>query len=652
MEIMAPLTSMPSTPESIQQSVVEPTRRSAGDPSRLNRVASRRSSLRFGRNTLGIPPSRALSAGRLTGLGGSPGFHHRLLKIGIKDLTVLRGRLAPRALGAGHGVGRNAPERTSGRLGTRRTPRSAGKDLAARVTPSRGRRGLYDTGDMHTVLDRLGLGEGAPGACTGPEGWILTGEAPLVSLNPSTGEPIAAVVPADRGAAEQVVAEAREAFRSFRELPAPKRGDLVRDLASALRDDKEPLGDLIALENGKIRAEGHGEVQEMIDICDFAVGLSRQLYGLTMASERPGHRMFEQWHPLGPIGAITAFNFPMAVWSWNAAIAAVCGDPVIWKPSEHTPLCAVAVQNIANRVMDDHGVSGVFNLLVGGGDLGAALAADRRLPLISFTGSTGVGRKVATEVAGRLGRCLLELGGNNAVVVSRNADLDLAVRAIVFGSVGTTGQRCTTTRRVIAHREIAGPLVKRLADAYRQVPIGDPLDSATLMGPLISAGAVEAMQGALERVVAEGGTVVCGGGRRPDVGPNHVEPAIVRMSAQTSLVAEETFAPILYVMETDSLEQALALHNDVPQGLSSAIFTDSLREAETFLSARGSDCGIANVNIGTSGAEIGGAFGGEKDTGGGRESGSDAWKAYMRRQTNTINWSKDLPLAQGIEFGG
>ena len=495
-------------------------------------------------------------------------------------------------------------------------------------------------------------GKASPGACTGPEGWILTGEAPLVSLNPSTGEPIAAVVPADRRAAEQVVAEATEAFRSFRELPAPKRGDLVRDLGSALRDDKEPLGDLIALEAGKIRAEGHGEVQEMIDVCDFAVGLSRQLYGLTMASERPGHRMFEQWHPLGPIGAITAFNFPMAVWSWNAAIAAVCGDPVIWKPSEHTPLCAVAVQNIANRVMDDHGVSGVFNLLVGGGDLGAALAADRRLPLISFTGSTRVGRKVATEVAGRLGRCLLELGGNNAVVVSRNADLDLAVRAIVFGSVGTTGQRCTTTRRVIADREIAGPLVKRLADAYRQVPIGDPLDSATLMGPLISAGAVEAMQGALERVVAEGGTVVCGGGRRPDVGPNHVEPAIVRMSAQTSLVAEETFAPILYVLETDSLEQALALHNDVPQGLSSAIFTDSLREAETFLSARGSDCGIANVNIGTSGAEIGGAFGGEKDTGGGRESGSDAWKAYMRRQTNTINWSKDLPLAQGIEFGG
>ncbi len=505
---------------------------------------------------------------------------------------------------------------------------------------------------MDSLLDRLGLARGMPGACHGPEGWILTREAPLASTNPTTGEPIAEVVPADGEALEEVVRAARRAFGSFRELPAPKRGDLVRDLGNALREDQEPLGDLIALEAGKIRAEGHGEVREMIDVCDFAVGLSRQLYGLTMASERPGHRMFEQWHPLGPVAVITAFNFPMAVWSWNAAIAAVCGDPVVWKPSEHTPLCAAAVQVLANRVMDDHGVSGVFNLAVGGGDLGARLAADRRLPLVSFTGSTRVGRRVATEVAGRLGRCLLELGGNNAVVVSRNADLDLAVRAIVFGSVGTTGQRCTTTRRVLADREIAGPLVERLADAYRQIPIGDPLDPATLMGPLISEPAVRAMENALERAVAGGGTVVCGGARRPDLGPHHVEPAIVRMPGQTRLVAEETFAPILYILETDSLEQALALHNAVPQGLSSAIFTDSLREAERFLSAGGSDCGIANVNIGTSGAEIGGAFGGEKDTGGGRESGSDSWKAYMRRQTNTINWSRDLPLAQGIEFGG
>ena len=503
----------------------------------------------------------------------------------------------------------------------------------------------------HSLLDRLGLGDGAPGACHGPDSWILTAEAPLVSMNPSTGEPIASVVPADPDAAETVVRAAQDTFRNFRELPAPKRGDLVRDLGNALREDKEPLGDLIALEAGKIRAEGHGEVQEMIDICDFAVGLSRQLYGLTMASERPGHRMFEQWHPLGPIGVITAFNFPMAVWSWNAAIAAVCGDPVVWKPSEHTPLCSLAVQILANRVMEDHGLSGIFNLLVGGGAIGAALAADRRLPLVSFTGSTRTGRRVAVEVAGRLGRCLLELGGNNAVVVTRNADLDLAVRAILFGSVGTTGQRCTTTRRVLADREIVGALTERLKAAYAQVPIGDPLDPNTLVGPLIAESAVESMEEALRRAVADGGTVVFGGGRRPDIGPNHVEPAVVRMPSQTNLVAEETFAPILYVMETDSLENAIGLHNDVPQGLSSAIFTDSLREAETFLSARGSDCGIANVNIGTSGAEIGGAFGGEKDTGGGRESGSDAWKAYMRRQTNTVNWSRDLPLAQGIEFG-
>ena len=504
---------------------------------------------------------------------------------------------------------------------------------------------------MHPILDRLGLADGIPGACHGPEAWIPTDEAPLVSQDPSTGKPIASVIPADAEAAEAVVTAAQAAFSTFRELPAPKRGDLVRDLASALRDDKEPLGDLIALEAGKIRAEGHGEVQEMIDVCDFAVGLSRQLYGLTMPSERPRHRMFEQWHPLGPVAVITAFNFPMAVWSWNAAIAAVCGDPVIWKPSEHTPLCALAVTRIANRVMDDHGLSGVFSVLVGGGALGARLARDRRLPLISFTGSTGAGRRVAAEVASRLGRCLLELGGNNAVVVSRNADLDLAVRAIVFGSVGPTGQRCTTTRRVLADREIAGPLTERLQAAYRQVPIGDPLDPATLVGPLISEDEVRQMEEALSRAVAEGGTVVCGGERRPDIGPRHVAPAIVRMPLQSAVVAEETFAPILYVLETGSLDEAIALHNDVPQGLSSAIFTDSLREAETFLSARGSDCGIANVNIGTSGAEIGGAFGGEKDTGGGRESGSDAWKAYMRRQTNTINWSRDLPLAQGIEFG-
>jgi aldehyde dehydrogenase (NAD+) len=426
----------------------------------------------------------------------------------------------------------------------------------------------------------------------------------------------------------------------------------VRDLGSALRDLKEPLGDLVTLEMGKIRAEGHGEVQEMIDICDFAVGLSRQLYGLTLASERPGHRMMEQWHPLGPAGVITAFNFPVAVWAWNAAIAAVCGDPVVWKPAEPTPLTAVAVQHIANRVMADHGVEGVFSLVVGRGSVvGERMLADRRLPLISFTGSTRVGRHVAETVAARFGRTILELGGNNAIIVTEDARLDLAVRAIVFGAVGTAGQRCTSTRRLIVHQSIADGLASRLVDAYRQVSIGDPLDAGTLMGPLVTASAVEEMQTALDRAKAEGGIVVTGGRRRPDLGPQFVEPAIVRMPAQSAIVKQETFAPILYLLEYDEFEDAIRLHNDVPQGLSSAIFTESVRRAEEFLSARGSDCGIANVNIGTSGAEIGGAFGGEKETGGGRESGSDAWKAYMRRQTNTVNWSDALPLAQGIEFG-
>jgi L-aminoadipate-semialdehyde dehydrogenase len=403
---------------------------------------------------------------------------------------------------------------------------------------------------------------------------------------------------------------------------------------------------------GKIRAEGHGEVQEMIDICDFAVGLSRQLYGLTLSSERPGHRMMEQWHPLGPVGVITAFNFPVAVWSWNAALAAVCGDPVVWKPAEPTPLTAIAVQHIANRVMADHGVEGIFCLTVGRGSvIGERLLGDRRLPLISFTGSTNVGRRVAQAVAARFGRTILELGGNNAIVVAEDARLDLAVRAILFGAVGTAGQRCTSTRRLIVHRSIADELTNRLAGAYRQVAIGDPLNAGTLMGPLVTTGAVDEMLGALDAARAEGGVVVTGGRRRPDLGPQFVEPAIVRMPAQTEIVQKETFAPILYVLEYDRFEDAVRIHNDVPQGLSSAIFTESMRRAEEFLSSRGSDCGIANVNIGTSGAEIGGAFGGEKETGGGRESGSDAWKAYMRRQTNTVNWSDALPLAQGIEFG-
>jgi aldehyde dehydrogenase (NAD+) len=448
------------------------------------------------------------------------------------------------------------------------------------------------------------------------------------------------------------VAAAQAGFARWRTVPAPKRGEVVRDLGNLLRAYKEPLGELVTLEMGKIRTEGLGEVQEMIDICDFAVGLSRQLYGLTMHSERPGHRMYEQWHPLGPVGIITAFNFPVAVWAWNAAIAAVCGDTLLWKPSELVPLTAVAVQHLANQVMADHGLTGVFTLAVGAGDVGRWMTEDARLPLVSFTGSIPTGRRVAQTVAGRLGRTVLELGGNNAIIISDKADLNLATRAVVFGAVGTAGQRCTSTRRLIVHESVVDELCARLVRAYGQVAIGDPLQGGTLMGPLVTARSVEAMQRAIARAVADGGAVLTGGQERPDLGAQFVEPAIIRMPAQTEIVCEETFAPILYVLTYRDLDEAVALHNGVTQGLSSAIFTDSLREAEQFLAHTGSDCGIANVNIGTSGAEIGGAFGGEKDTGGGRESGSDAWKAYMRRQTNTINWSRELPLAQGIEFGG
>ncbi|HEX6385232.1 MAG TPA: aldehyde dehydrogenase family protein [Anaerolineae bacterium] len=504
---------------------------------------------------------------------------------------------------------------------------------------------------MESILEKLQIKEVNAGVCFGPDGWIETKGEPFASTNPTTGEAIARVMPATPEAYEEVVGQAREAFASWRDTPAPKRGLVVRDLGNAVRELIEPLGELISLENGKIRAEGIGEVQEMIDICDFALGLSRQLYGLTMQSERPHHRMYEQWHPLGPIGVITAFNFPIAVWSWNAAIAAVCGDTILWKPSELTPLTAVAMQHICNRVMADHGIAGVFNLLVGGGEVGRMIANDRRLPLVSFTGSTKVGRSVGETVARRLGRSILELGGNNAIIVAPDADLELATRGILFGAVGTAGQRCTTTRRIIMHRDIAGALTQRLVNAYKQVPIGDPLDEETLMGPLITKTAVTQMVNALEQATSEGGEVLVGGRPRPDIGPNFVEPTIVKMPAQTDIVKEETFAPILYLLEYETVDEAIQMHNDVPQGLSSAIFTDSMRTAEAFLSAGGSDCGIANVNIGTSGAEIGGAFGGEKETGGGRESGSDAWKAYMRRQTNTINWSKDLPLAQGIRFG-
>ncbi len=505
---------------------------------------------------------------------------------------------------------------------------------------------------MNAVLEKLGIKDINHGACTGPDGWIEDPNGKkLVSYNPATGEELAAVIQATPAAYEQVVAGAAQTFGDWRTTPAPKRGEVVRQLGNILREYKEPLGDLVTLEMGKIRAEGHGEVQEMIDICDFAVGLSRQLYGLTMTSERPGHRMFEQWHPLGILGLITSFNFPVAVWSWNSAIAAVCGDTVVWKPSSSTPLTAVAVTNLYNRVLADFGLAGVHNLVIGTGrDIGERLITDSRIPLVSFTGSTKVGRHVSESVASRFGRSILELGGNNAIIVAADADLDMAARAILFGAVGTAGQRCTSTRRIFMEKPISQELTRRLVKAYDQVRIGNPIDEGTLMGPLVEGSAVEDMLEAVAQAKEQGGEVLYGSNPLPDLGPNYVEPTIIRMPGQTAIVKEETFAPILYLMEYEDLDQAIQLHNDVPQGLSSAVFTTSMRTMETFLSAEGSDCGIANVNIGTSGAEIGGAFGGEKETGGGRESGSDAWKAYMRRQTNTVNYSKDLPLAQGIRF--
>ncbi|KPK13282.1 MAG: aldehyde dehydrogenase [Anaerolineae bacterium SG8_19] len=506
---------------------------------------------------------------------------------------------------------------------------------------------------MKALLEKLQIKEINPGACTGPDGWLEDPSGTeLVSYNPTTGEPIAKVIQATEATYDVLVRRASKTFESWRLVPAPQRGQFIRDLGDALREFKEPLGELVSLEMGKIRIEGTGEVQEMIDICDFAVGLSRQLYGLSMHSERPGHRMYEQWHPLGPIGIITAFNFPVAVWSWNAAIAAVCGDTMIWKPSSSVPLSAIAVQHIANRVAADHGLDGVFNTVIGRGqEVGERMINDHRLPLISFTGSVRMGKRVAEVVARRLGRSILELGGNNGIIVTEDADLDLAVRAILFGAVGTAGQRCTSTRRIIMHKDVANELERRLSEAYKQVPIGDPLEDGILMGPLVNEKAIEDMMAALETAKTQGGEILYGGNRLPELGKNFVEPTIIKMPEQMPLVCEETFAPILYLMEYETLDEAIAIHNGVPQGLSSAIFTTNLLKAEQFLSVAGSDCGIANVNIGTSGAEIGGAFGGEKETGGGRESGSDSWKAYMRRQTNTINWSTELPLAQGITFG-
>jgi len=469
--------------------------------------------------------------------------------------------------------------------------------------------------------------------------------------NPASGALIAQVRPASAADYENVIASAQQAASAWRDVPAPKRGEAVRLLGEELRRHKNDLGTLVSLENGKILAEGLGEVQEMIDIADFALGQSRMLYGLSMHSERPRHRMYEQWHPLGVVGIISAFNFPVAVWAWNALLGAVCGNACVWKPSHKTPLSALAVQQLCNHVMQAAGLPPIFQLFIDGGTgLATRFVEDRRVALISFTGSTEVGRKVGERVAGRLGKSLLELGGNNAVIVDETANLDLAVPSIVFGAVGTAGQRCTSTRRVLVHEAIAAELEKRLIHAYRQVRIGDPLDAGTLMGPLIDGKAVESYQAALAAARAAGGELLFGGNALKGPG-NFVEPAIVRARNEWPIVQTETFAPLLYLIPVKSLSEAIAAQNASAHGLSSAIFTDRLQSAEAFLSAAGSDCGIANVNLGTSGAEIGGAFGGEKDTGGGRQSGSDAWKAYMRRQTNTVNWSRELPLAQGIRFG-
>ncbi|MBZ5674379.1 MAG: aldehyde dehydrogenase family protein [Acidobacteriia bacterium] len=474
----------------------------------------------------------------------------------------------------------------------------------------------------------------------------------VISYNPATGAEVGRVQLAAPEDYDVNVTRAQQTFERWRMLPAPKRGEIVREIGDELRKAKQELGKLVTLEAGKIVAEGQGEVQEMIDVADFACGLSRQLYGLSMHSERPGHRMYEQWHPLGVVGIISAFNFPVAVWSWNALIALVCGDTVVWKPSLKTPLCAVAVQEICDRVLDRHGWKGVLNLAIGEDDvIGERLIRDQRIPLISATGSTRMGRYVAQVVAERLGRSLLELGGNNGVIVMDDADPDLVVRAVLFGAVGTAGQRCTSIRRLFLQKGIAARVTEKLIAAYKQIRIGDPLDPATLMGPLIDEAAVEGMMRGLANIQEQGGKILTGGKRlHIGNGENFVEPTIVQAHAGMDMLKEELFAPVLYLIEFDTLDQAISWHNDVPQGLSSAIFTTNLISAETFLSARGSDCGIANVNIGTSGAEIGGAFGGEKDTGGGRESGSDAWKAYMRRQTVTVNWSGELPLSQGIKF--
>ncbi len=503
---------------------------------------------------------------------------------------------------------------------------------------------------MRDILDALGLSDLNPGTWSA-SGWQQTkGRERLASLNPATGGEIASVAAASEQDYEQVISSARIAGAAWRDLPAPRRGEAVRLIGEALRQHKHALGSLVSLEVGKIKAEGDGEVQEMIDIADYAVGLSRMLGGRTLPSERPHHRLYEQWHPVGVVGIISAFNFPVAVWSWNAFIAAVCGNVSVWKPSPKAPLTSVAVQRLCNAALEAQNFPPAF-FLFNTDDVALAtrFVDDPRVDLVSFTGSSAVGGGVASRVARRFGRCLLELGGNNAIIVDEHANLDLAIPAILFGAVGTAGQRCTSTRRLLVHQSRLDELTRRLVAAYQQVSIGDPLKPGTLMGPLIDASAVERYQQVLKELDAQGARVLCGGKVRKGPG-NFVEPTLVLADNEWPLVQRETFAPILYVIPCADLDEAIAKQNDVPQGLSSAIFTDRLQNAERFLSHTGSDCGIANVNIGTSGAEIGGAFGGEKETGGGREAGSDSWKAYMRRQTVTINYGSTLPLAQGIDF--
>jgi aldehyde dehydrogenase (NAD+) len=505
--------------------------------------------------------------------------------------------------------------------------------------------------DSRDLLVRLGIDPDArnPGSYDGKFRAQKSSGA-FTSVSPADGAPLASVAKATRKDYERAVEAGLAAFGSWRMTPAPQRGEVIRLIGEELRGAKDELGALVSLETGKIRSEGLGEVQEMIDMADFAVGLSRQLHGLVMQSERPMHRMFEQWHPLGTVGVISAFNFPVAVWAWNAFLAAVCGDVVLWKPSEKTPLCALAVCRIVDRVLERQDRRGILNCVIGDVDeVGAPMLDDPRVPLVSATGSCRMGKIVGRRVASRMGRSLLELGGNNAVIVLDDADLDLALRAVCFGAVGTAGQRCTTTRRLFLGKKIAKAFTARLVKAYGGVKIGHPLEDGTLCGPLIDDAAVKQFESAVARIKADGGKILAGGSRVKRRG-SYVEPTIVKAPIGFPMSKEETFAPILYVFEVESLDEAIAAQNDVPQGLSSAVFTNGLRSAERFLSAAGSDCGIANVNIGTSGAEIGGAFGGEKETGGGREAGSDSWKAYMRRQTCTVNWGTELPLAQGVKF--